>query len=184
MKTKSFFVAGMMCMNFLMGCGQHEKPNTIYMSEMVYSPALKAQQPGVNPPVKGTVPRGFTPYNPGITDAIEAGKLLRNPLIKNEATLQRGQKMYNTYCLVCHGPYGEGDGTVVPKFARPPSLQSDKIINFADGGIYHIISNGQNRMPSYASQILQNDRWAIVHYIRALHRAKHPSQDDLKADVE
>jgi mono/diheme cytochrome c family protein len=36
-------------------------------------------------------------------------------------------------------------------------------------------------MPSYASQIAMNDRWAIIHYIRALQRAKHPTPEDVKA---
>ncbi len=40
---------------------------------------------------------------------------------------------------------------------------------------------GQRNMPSYASQISVDDRWAIAHYIHALHRAKDPSAADLKA---
>jgi len=34
-------------------------------------------------------------------------------------------------------------------------------------------------MPSYASQILPEDRWAVVHYVRALQRAAHPLPQDL-----
>jgi mono/diheme cytochrome c family protein len=35
-------------------------------------------------------------------------------------------------------------------------------------------------MSSYASQISPEDRWAIVHYIRAVQRAKKPTSEDLK----
>jgi len=35
-------------------------------------------------------------------------------------------------------------------------------------------------MPSYASQISRDDRWAIVHYIRVLERAQNPKESDLK----
>lgn len=45
--------------------------------------------------------------------------------------------------------------------------------------IYHIITNGQNVMPSYASQISRDERWAIVNYIRVLQRAKNASNADL-----
>ena len=34
-------------------------------------------------------------------------------------------------------------------------------------------------MPSYASQITRDERWAIVNYIRVLQRAKNASDSDL-----
>jgi mono/diheme cytochrome c family protein len=34
-------------------------------------------------------------------------------------------------------------------------------------------------MPSYASQILPEDRWAVIHYVRVLQRAAHPTAADL-----
>src|SRR5690606_31486201 len=110
----------------------------------------------------------------------EAGKTYQNPLRRTAAVLERGRHVYNQTCIVCHGPGGEGNGTIVPKFPRPPSLLSDKIRNYPDGSIYFIISHGQNLMSSYASQIMPEDRWAIVHYIRALARAKNPTTNDLK----
>jgi mono/diheme cytochrome c family protein len=45
--------------------------------------------------------------------------------------------------------------------------------------IYHIITVGQNVMPSYASQVTREERWAIVNYIRALQRAKNATDSDL-----
>ncbi len=97
------------------------------------------------------------------------------------AVLNRGKSVFNTYCIVCHGPNGLGDGYIVPKYPRPPSLQSDRIRNYPDGSIYHVISMGQNNMPSYASQISPGDRWATIYYVRALQRSQHPSADDIKA---
>jgi hypothetical protein len=35
-------------------------------------------------------------------------------------------------------------------------------------------------MPSYAEKLDVEERWSVVHYIRALYRAKHPTADDLK----
>ncbi|MGK5081882.1 cytochrome c [Bdellovibrionota bacterium FG-1] len=163
----------------LAGC-KHSQPNVIYMPDMVYSPALKAQQEGaMSMPVKGTVSREFQAY--AYTDVETAGRELINPLPPTPSVLRRGQAMFNIYCIVCHGPQGEGDGTIVPKFPRPPSLQSDKIRGYPDGSIYHVMSMGQNLMPSYASQVSSGDRWAIIWYVRALQRAKRPTADDLKA---
>lgn len=160
----------------------HENPNAIYMPDMVYSPAIKAQEDGSHRvPPKGTVSRdGVKTMRFARTDD-EGGKELTSPIPRTRANLQRGQVVYNTYCIVCHGQYGEGDGTIVPRFPRPPSLQTDKIRGWSDGQIVHIISQGRNLMPSYASQIAPVDRWAVAHYLRALHRAKHPTPEDLKA---
>jgi mono/diheme cytochrome c family protein len=164
----------------LSGCGKHEKPNFNYMPDMHYSPAIKAQEGIQRLPVAGTIPRGYEPYAYQNLDPVQAGKLHQNPVPRSKEVLMRGEKMFNTYCIVCHGAYGEGDGYVVPKYPRPPSLQSDKVKNYADGSIYNVITLGQNLMSSYASQIAPQDRWAIIHYIRALQKAKNPTPDDLK----
>jgi mono/diheme cytochrome c family protein len=102
------------------------------------------------------------------------GRNLQNPLPRNRTTIARGQQMYNSYCIVCHGAKGKGDGNVVPKFPMPPSLHSDKVRGYPDGAIFHVMTAGQNLMSSYASQIDPADRWAIVHYIRALQASVNP----------
>ncbi|MFN7684552.1 MAG: c-type cytochrome [Oligoflexia bacterium] len=180
--TQNFgaFAVALLGLVALSGC-KHEKPNFIYMPDMYYSPALKAQEEGtMRMPVKGTVPRGFTKYDFAVENNEELGRRLMNPLPRTKSVMLKGQKAYNTYCIVCHGQYGEGDGSIVPKYPRPPSLQSEKITQWPDGRIFHVISSGQNIMPSYSTQLDQEERWAVVHYIRALQRAKNPTNEDLK----
>lgn len=164
---------------------QHKDPNFVYMPDMVYSQAVKAQEEGgMRSPVRGTIPREKLLYPiPETQD--EAARALKNPLKKTFANLKRGQELYNIYCIVCHGSMGEGNGTVVPKFPQPPTLQSDKIKGYyakgEEGRVFHIISRGQNLMPSYATQIDPMDRWKVAMYIQALHRAKSPTSEDIKA---
>ncbi len=178
-KNYSLIYLGLLLVMSGISC-RHEDPNVIYMPDMVYSPALKAQQPGTMiPPVKGTVPRDFTPY-PYPRDPELAGKNLKNVLQPTLTVLKRGQSIYNVYCIVCHGPKGKGDGSIIPKFPRPPTLLSEKVKDWSDGRIYHTITMGQNLMPSYASQVAPGDRWAVIHYVRALQRAENPTAEDLK----
>lgn len=178
-RKKFALVAATWAMSLLaLSACKHSSPNFIYMPDMVYTPAVKAQTGQMRMPVAGTVDRSQEVYH---YLSPEEGAAQKNPLPRTKEVLMRGQVMFNTYCIVCHGPNGEGDGFVVPKIPRPPSLQSDKIMKYADGSIYYIIMRGQNIMPSYASQIAMNDRWAIIHYIRALQRAKHPTPEDVKA---
>jgi mono/diheme cytochrome c family protein len=180
------FVAAMS----LCGCSHRKtKPAFEYMANMAYSATIKAQNedpmhPGMSamrPPVPGTVPRGFTPYRYAAADSLLAQRDLVNPLPRTAEVLGRGQRVFMTYCVVCHGPEGDGQGYIVPKFPKPPSLLSEKVTGWPDGRIFHLVTRGGTLMPSYASQILPEDRWAVILYVRALQRAAHPSPRDLKA---
>ncbi|MBI4211238.1 MAG: cytochrome c [Deltaproteobacteria bacterium] len=169
------------CFAFLLtACGTHEKPTFEYMPNMMDQPSVKAQEKMMRSPVAGTIPLGFEPYPYLLSEGDLAGKMLKNPLPRTRKTMERGKKMFNTYCAVCHGPRGLGDGSIVPKFPRPPMLSSEKVRAWADGQIYHTITMGQNLMPSYASQVEPEDRWAIVHYVRAIQRANHPTKEDVE----
>lgn len=137
-----------------------------------------SNQAGVRPPVEGTVARGFLPYQyKGQPDSVV--KLLANPIAVSKKVLERGQERFNIYCSPCHGYFGEGDGRLKGQFPKPPTLHSVKVTNWADGNIFHVITNGQNVMPSYAEQVPADDRWAIIHYIRALQRSKNAKDEDL-----
>jgi cytochrome c553 len=164
---------------------KHAQPYYVYAPDMHNAPSLKAQEEGtMRPLVKGTIPRDFRPYG---YVSMDQAKTHLNPLPRNREVLKNGQNLFNVYCIVCHGKYGEGDGLVAamkdwprPLFSRPPTLQSEKIRDYKDGQIFHVITMGQNLMPSYAEKLNEDERWSIVHYIRALYRAKHPSNEDMK----
>lgn len=164
------------------GCGmlKHGEPEFVFMPDMAYSPAFKAQEGQMRVPPKGTVTIDHDPYEFAADE--EGSRAAKNPLPRSRAVMERGRDRYNTYCIVCHGAYGEGDGSVVAGgFPRPPSLQSEKVRNWPDGRIFHVITMGQNLMSSYAPQVPPKDRWAIIHYIRAIQRAKNPTAGDLQA---
>ena len=129
-------------------------------------------------PVKGTVARGFIPY-PFENKPEEAGKFLVNPLIPDEVNLSVGKNKYNIYCSPCHGYLGEGDSRLRGQFPNPPSLHSEKMRNWSDGSIYHVITEGQNVMPSYRSQFSRQERWAVVNYVRVLQRSLNAKETDL-----
>lgn len=152
------------------GTGTHHELNFLDMGDQ---PKIKAQRGDLlgGPefsPAEGSIPRGFTPYlyvgNPDM-----AGARLANPLSDDPKVLERGKLMFGRYCVPCHGPVGAGDGLVPKKgFPTPPSLHTAKVRGWSDGRIYAVVSEGQNIMPSYAAQIRQEDRWAIIRHIRKL----------------
>ena len=128
-------------------------------------------------PVEGTVARGFIPYP--FKGETEPAELLENPYLPAKENLILGQKKFLTYCSPCHGNFGDGDSRLRGQFPNPPTIHSNRARDFSDGKIYHIITNGQNVMPSYASQVTREERWAIVNYIRVLQRAKNANDSDL-----
>jgi mono/diheme cytochrome c family protein len=158
-----------------------KEPNIEIIQDMMDSPAMKAQdyvtgdinQAAARIPPANTVPVGHKVY-PYHLDPAAAERGLKNPLSgqMSPEVLQMGQKRYETYCAVCHGYEGKGDGPVAPKMAlKPPPVVSEKVTAFSDARIYHIIVDGQGVMSSYAYQLVdERDRWAIVNYVRSLQR--------------
>lgn len=134
---------------------------------------------GMRKPVPGTVARGDI-YYPFKGKPEEAGAKLINPLLPTKENLALGQEKYNTFCSPCHGWRGEGDSHLNGQFPNPPSLHSEKVRTWSDGRIYHVIVEGQNVMPSYAKQLTEKERWAIVLYIRALQRSLNAKQEDVQ----
>lgn len=148
---------------------------------------LKAQKPsglfkdgiGMRTPVAGTVARGFLPY-PYKGRPDDAAKYLSNPLLPSKEVFARGKAKFLTFCSPCHGNFGRGDSRLQGQFPSPPTLHSDKVRKWPDGSIYHVITEGQNIMPSYAGQLSSDDRWAVTRYIRVLQRAQNAREADLK----
>lgn len=153
-----------------------------YMPDMVYSVPYDSFAPNpvtrngitLQRPVKGTIPRGSLPLHYGATrdEAERAGRELSNPIPATADTVAQGRVLYDTFCLVCHGERGEGDGPLVPRIPNPPSYTSARVRGMPPGRIFHVITFGSGRMPSHASQIPPDDRWLIATYVRTLQTAR------------
>ncbi len=115
-------------------------------------------------------PAGSVPTT-GHEDSLDMSTDLKhvvNPVPRTAASLERGQILFDTYCIVCHGPAGHSDGTVVPKFVPPPDITQDATKARSDGYIYAMIKQGRGIMPRYGDKIRGVDRWNVVNYVRKL----------------
>lgn len=94
-----------------------------------------------------------------------------NPLPMDSAVLARGAFVFETYCSVCHGDRGQGNGPIVGqgKFPMGPALTIPTTVGRSDGYIYAIVKAGRGLMPAYR-RIPPTDRWAVVNYVRQLQR--------------
>ncbi len=132
---------------------------------------------GMRVPVEGTVSRGHKPYE--FNGEANPPAFLTNPIVPTKESMMLGKKRFLTFCSPCHGNFAEGDSRLRGQFPNPPTLHSKRVRQMVDGQIFHIITNGQNIMPSYALQTSVEERWAIINYVRALQRAKNATQSDL-----
>lgn len=92
-----------------------------------------------------------------------------NPVPANEQSLAKGEKLFNTYCYVCHGMQGQGDGPVIKRGFYPLNLTTPGVIARTDGYIYaYIRYGGKVMMPSYRESITSEGAWDVVNYVRKL----------------
>lgn len=100
---------------------------------------------------------------------------LENPTDPNSpASLERGQEIYERFCVVCHGPDGVGaNANIADKHPLLPAynLSGAQVASYSDEYIYAMIRVGRGLMPEYGSRITHFDRWHVVNYVRTLQSA-------------
>jgi mono/diheme cytochrome c family protein len=128
-------------------------------------------QPAIRPfELPRTPPAGSVPVT-GREDSLDLLLDLKNvvnPVAPSAPSLTRGKLVYEQYCIVCHGPAGHSDGTVVPKFVPPPDITQAPTQQRSDGYLYAMIRQGRGIMPRYGDKIRGADRWSVVNYVRVL----------------
>jgi mono/diheme cytochrome c family protein len=96
-------------------------------------------------------------------------KDLKNPVSPTAAAVSQGEGAYFNFCVHCHGPEADGNGTVGQSFAPlPTNLTDPQVLEQSDGELFFKISLGFGRHPPLASTVSEIDRWAVVNYLRSL----------------
>jgi mono/diheme cytochrome c family protein len=139
----------------------------------------------VRPQVQNTVARGQLRENgyfyTGLINGKEGDGI---PFPATLEVLERGQERYNVYCTPCHSRVGNGVGMIVQRgYMKAGNFNTVRLETAPLGHFFHVISNGYGAMPDYAAQIVPEDRWAIVAYIKALQLSQKATQADVPAGV-
>jgi mono/diheme cytochrome c family protein len=161
-------------------------------------------------PVKGTVPRGYAgqvapigdngikvPANghvPYYYDDTEeertraTNEIINAPFPITANGLEKGKELYNIFCGICHGEKGDGLGYLVRddggKYpAAPANFLLDEFVNATNGRYYHGIMYGKNVMGGYADKLSYEERWQVIHWIRALQAKDRKLQYDENANT-
>lgn len=162
------------------GCFNKKKgPNYQYFPDMYESPSYETYgeyeifQDGQSAlePAENTIPRGWEVYEyPNTFEGKQqASANLKNPLPYTENNVNKGGRLYDIHCAICHGFEGDGQGPLVEreKFLGIPGFD-DPNRDMSEGNVYHVMYYGLNNMGSYASQTTTKERWQIDHYVHSL----------------
>ncbi len=104
--------------------------------------------------------------------------LLSCPSWAQLSAAAKGQEVHQLYCSPCHGPRGEGNGSLAAKLQPPPTNFTDKkqISTLTDDHLVELITKGGGPvhaspiMPSWAPILRPEDVRNVVTYIRTLSR--------------
>ena len=139
---------------------------------------------GISTPVNGNVPYYYSDTEEERTRANK--EIVMNPFPITKAGLVRGKELWVIFCGICHGEKCEGNGYLVDdsknknvKYpAQPANLVLDTFVNGNNGRLYHAIMYGKNVMGNYADKLSYEERWQVIHYIRACQAATKSLQYD------
>ncbi len=100
------------------------------------------------------------------------GRSDMNPLRADEENIHAGQRIFGSYCMVCHGLDGQNTGVPFADHMSPPvpELSSPTIQAYTDGQLHWIIRNGifPSGMPASKEIFRDDETWQLVLYIRHL----------------
>lgn len=135
----------------------------------------------MRPPPDGTLPRETV--RPG-DRAFHTGMLnnefvAKNPVHLTPELMAVGKKRFEIVCANCHGLLGDGHSIVADNMGMriPPNLHEYK--DRPDGFFFAATTQGYGYMPSFAGEIPEEERWAVVGYVRALQKSRNVRYDDL-----
>ena len=102
----------------------------------------------------------------------EVWRRMPNPYPATEASLQRGKRIYQQFCINCHSPIGDGRGAAERFLSPPPlnftTLRRHMVENRYIGGIfYYQIMNGitGTAMPYFKKHLESEKIWDLSNYL-------------------
>lgn len=94
-------------------------------------------------------------------------------------SIQEGESLYKQYCVDCHGSSAKGDGPKSATLSKPPTNLTDLAFSASKSAydLYSSIVMGvPPEMPPFGEKLNEEQRWAVVDYLRSLTFTVSPEQ--------
>jgi mono/diheme cytochrome c family protein len=88
-----------------------------------------------------------------------------------DAVISQGKSLFQQNCVSCHGKTGKGNGTKASSLSKQPSDFTNQafMAQTSSAELYKAITSGITPdMPAYTNTLSDNDRLALVSYLRSL----------------
>jgi mono/diheme cytochrome c family protein len=137
--------------------------------DMADNPTAKPQKTYLDPPV-GAVSMDSVEY-PKTPEEAETSLKTPDRIAQDPDAVTKGKLLYETFCSLCHGADGKGQGTLGPNYPPGADLTNTLYHGRGDGFFFFRITFGGALMPGYGHAISVPERWYIVRYVRELQKA-------------
>ncbi|MBS3917943.1 MAG: cytochrome c [Deltaproteobacteria bacterium] len=105
--------------------------------------------------------------------APEEAKKMKNPINITKASIQKGKKIYEKKCALCHGDKGDGKGPAGAGLnPKPTNFKESHGEKMTDGEHFWKISKGKGPMPSYEKDLTADERWNVINYLNTFVKHK------------
>jgi cbb3-type cytochrome c oxidase subunit II len=142
---------------YVQGLGLKQADHRMGRQEHWKQEAIRAYQAGPEANVKW------------LADHVPSGwRHLANPYPTTEAGLARGHKIFQEFCIGCHGPIGDGMGRAQPHLHPPPlNFTILKGREISGGILYYQIMNGitGTAMPYFKRELESQKIWEVGNYV-------------------
>jgi mono/diheme cytochrome c family protein len=184
LRTKALTLSLAAALVLTAGCRQNmHNQNKVkpYAPSDFYADGQSARPVPANTVARSADGAKIAPYT-GLT--LAPAPLQSGPPPVTLALLKRGQQRFNVFCAPCHSRVGDGKGMIVQRgYKQPTSYHDQRLVNAPTDYFVQVMTQGFGVMPSYASQVPLEDRWAIAWYIRALQYSQNAHLADLPAPL-
>lgn len=95
-----------------------------------------------------------------------------NPRAHDPAAAAEGGAIFQSNCVSCHGEHADGRGVAAAGLEPPPAnfRGSDVLARHSDPYLFYRITEGKpgTAMPSFRAALAEDERWAVIAYLRSL----------------
>lgn len=149
---------------------------TIFLwSLLMLAPAMSSSWAQVKPPLDQKAPATAARSAQGLEEHYKPHvppeeKVRKNPVRFTELSVDRGKRLYQTQCVLCHGVNADGKGDFVGVYGiHPPDFTNPDVLSKrTDGELFYIIGAGSEKMPGKHVHLNEKQRWDMVNYLRAV----------------
>ena len=182
MKARKKIIVTILCGLFFSTAAYGTSTIWSWVKDMYNQPSIKPQEEGSfkNFPIGSVTTEGLqistdgekhlkaTDFSWLATRNIEA-LAPKNPQQSTQKSIKKGELLFNTYCISCHGV--DGKATTPVALFRGGVVPIDAILadpTITDGYLFHKITYGgigDIGMPPFGYSTTEKERWHLVNYI-------------------